>query len=297
MTVRSTAEDELEAPAARGGQGLAGLLLAGTVWLLTPVWAAGQQAVEATTCPSPLAERVWVAVREEGKRYARDLGALVGAPLSWSSEDLRRGVVIGLAIGGLMLVDEQLDHEAQDQRSAFTDRVSSSTTGFGGQAGLYVSAGLLAGGLIFQDGETREMGREALEASIFTHLLNKYALKPAFGRRRPADSNGETSFHPFSRHSSFPSGHATQAFAIASVVAARSKGWILPTLAYAAATVVAFDRVNDRAHFASDVFGGAVLGTLTGRFLVNRHRNQTEGTRASATVTPIPDGVAVQIRF
>jgi hypothetical protein len=268
-----------------------GLLFAVLAWLVIPAWAAAQQSAD------PFEERVWVAVREEGKRYARDFGALVGAPLSWSSEDLRRGVVIGLAIGGLMLVDEQLDHEAQDQRSAFTDRVSSSTTGFGGQAGLYVSAGLLAGGLIFQSSETREMGRDALEASLFTHLLNKYALKPAFGRKRPLDSSGETSFHPFSGHTSFPSGHATQAFAIASVVAARSKGWILPTLAYGAATVVAFDRVNDRAHFASDVLAGAVLGTLTGRVLVNRHRKQTKGTRASATVVPIPDGVAVRIRF
>jgi len=269
---------------------------------LLPLSAFGQAAetggpAQATPNPSPRT-RIWVALRDEGKRYLADFGAFVRAPLSWTSEDVQKGIAIGLTIGGLMLVDEPLDREFQRQRSAFTDQVSSSTTRFGGRDGLYLSAGLLAGGVIFKSDRTRDMGREALEAALLSHLLSKYVLKPAFGRKRPEDSGGETSFHPFSQHSSFPSGHATQAFAVASVVAARSEGWVIPTLAYGTASLVALDRVNDRAHFVSDVVAGAVLGTVTGRFLVARHRKEGEPkSLVVVDVVPIPDGFALQIRF
>lgn len=255
----------------------------------------------AQAAPNPSTRtRIWVALRDEGKRYLADFGTFVSAPLSWTSEDAQKGIAIGLTIGGLMLVDEPLDREAQKQRSDFTDQVSSATTRFGGRDSVYLSAGLLAGGVIFKSDRTRDVGREALEAALLSHLLSKYVLKPAFGRKRPEDSGGETSFHPFSQHDSFPSGHATQAFAVASVVAARSEGWVIPTLAYGTASLVALDRVNDRAHFVSDVVAGAVLGTVTGRFLVARHRKEGEPKSPVALdvdVVPIPDGFALQIRF
>ena len=31
----------------------------------------------------------------------------------------------------------------------------------------------------------------------------------------------------------------------------RSKGWVLPAIAYTGATLVAFDRVNERVHLAA----------------------------------------------
>ncbi len=255
-------------------------------------------AESAASAPS-LGTQVWKALREEGKRYASDSIALVRAPLSWKSEDLQKAAGIGLVLGGLMLADERLDEEVQEGRSGFTDRVSAATTRFGGQESLLIPAGLLFAGLAFQAPETRDMGREALEAALITHLLTKYVLKPGFGRERPEDSNGETIFHPFSHHSSFPSGHATDAFAVASVIANRSKGWLIPTVAYATATLVAFDRVNDRAHFPSDVFAGAVVGTATGRFLVKRHRRQEAEASSSVSVdiVPIPYGVRLQVLF
>jgi len=45
----------------------------------------------------------------------------------------------------------------------------------------------------------------------------------------------------------------------------------VPTAAYTLATLVALDRVNTRAHFASDVFAGAVLERSRVVFLVARH--------------------------
>jgi membrane-associated phospholipid phosphatase len=137
-----------------------------------------------------------------------------------------------------------------------------------------------------------------LEAGLISHLLGKWILKPAFGRERPFESNGQTRLHPFSSRDSFPSGHATQAFALASVISFRSKGWVVPTIAYGAASLVAFDRVNDRVHFASDVVAGAVLGTAVGRFIVTRHRAaQSQKPAAEFTLVPIPSGLAARVVF
>jgi membrane-associated phospholipid phosphatase len=203
----------------------------------------------------------------------------------------------GASLGTLFLADESIDSFARKQRSNFTDRVSGATTWIGGGGGFRIPFVLLGGGLAFADANTRDMGRDALEACLFSEYVTK-GLKKAIGRERPFETNGETAFKPFSTHDSFPSAHTTQAFAIASVVAMRSEGWIVPTLAYTAATVVAFDRINDRAHFASDVLAGALVGTVTGRFLVARHRREEQQRpRVELEIIPIPSGLAARMHF
>jgi membrane-associated phospholipid phosphatase len=46
-------------------------------------------------------------------------------------------------------------------------------------------------------------------------------------------------------HQSFPSGHATNAFAVASVAAGHADGWVVPAVAYSLASGVAVSRMND----------------------------------------------------
>jgi len=240
----------------------------------------------------------WRDVKVEAKRYVADSYAIVRAPLRWTAPDWERFGGVVLVVGGLMLADESIDRQMQQNRSRFTDRVSDATTGFGGGDGPKVGVGFLVAGYALGDWNVRETGREVLEAGLLSHLLDKWVLKRAFGRERPFESDGETRFHPGSSHDSFPSGHATEAFSVASVIAMRSKGWVLPTVAYAAATLVAFDRVNDRVHFASDVVAGAVLGTAIGRFIVARHRRAREPKPAAdLDVVPIPGGLAARLTF
>jgi len=252
---------------------------------------------EATATQPPLPRRILDALVEEAKRYATDALAFVRAPTTWDGAEWRRAAGAGASLGTLFLADESIDSFARKQRSHFTDRVSGATTWIGGGVGFRIPFVLLAGGLAFADANTRDMGRETLEACLFSEYVTK-GLKKAIGRERPFESNGETTFKPFSAHDSFPSAHTTQAFAIASVVAMRSEGWVVPTLAYTAAAVVAFDRVNDRAHFASDVLAGALVGTVTGRFLVARHsRKQLRQPRVELEIIPIPSGLAARMHF
>ncbi len=257
---------------------------------------------ESPPAPKPsIPKLVGGAVWNEVKRYGEDTAALVVAPFHWDAKDIRKAAGAAVLIGGAFAADPSILDAFQRNRSEFTNRVSQATTWFGGRGSLYISLGLVAGGLIAQNDDIRDMGRDAVEASIITGIFTNLIIKPVAGRWRPNESDGKTIFEPFSSHNSFTSGHATQAFAVASVVAMRSEGWVIPTIAYGLATVVACDRINDNVHFASDVIAGALFATATGRFLVNRHRaesiHEPKEPKLSLEVIPISDGVALRARW
>jgi hypothetical protein len=253
--------------------------------------------------PPPPAEQgqrisVGTALKDEAKRYARDAVALVKAPLSWETRNWEKAGGAVLIVGGLMFADRDIDKASQRQRSSVTNHISSWTSPLGSGYGFAFSGGLLGAGLVFHHENLRDTGREAIEAGLLALAVDQ-VLKRAFGRERIEDSGGRTVFVPGSSHDSFPSGHTTEAFAVASVIATRSKGWPIPVIAYAAAALVAMDRINTRDHFASDVVAGAFLGTTIGRFLVKRHGDEKAGvlSKAEFEIIPIRHGLAARLKM
>lgn len=266
---------------------------------LSPAESAEPAVVEPSAGPAAKpAATIVRAIVDEAKRYVGDAGALVTNPIHWDSGDLKMAAGFGAALTGLLLADHDIYDAVQRNKSRFTDRVSGATSALGQQYAWYASGAMLAGGLALDKPGLRDTGREALEALAIAGLITNI-IKPIAGRERPYQSDGETVFHGLNQHfQSFPSGHATSAFAVASVVALRSDGWIIPSLAYAAAFTVAMDRINDRAHFASDVFTGAAIGWTTGRFIVHRHRRTEETERGpKVDLVPIRDGLSARVSF
>ena len=262
--------------------------------------ASGQEVAPKVRAPeaAPL-KRAIHAVAHEAGRYFSDSVGMATAPAHWTKTDWEKFAGFTIVLGGLIAADENIDRAAQNNRSDFTNHVAGATTSFGGGNGTKAAIAAIGAGLVFRSPDLRDTGREALEASILTALVGNYVIKPLFGRERPYQSNGTTDFDLMSSNSSFPSGHTTQAFALASVVAARSKGWVIPTVAYTLASVVAFDRVNDHVHFASDVFAGAAFGTVVGKFIVHKHEREATGepSKSSLDIVPIRNGLAARLTF
>ena len=112
----------------------------------------------------------------------------------------------------------------------------------------------------------------ACSLSVIASGIITPAIKPVAGRSRPRDNNGAYNFKPFSNaNSSFPSGHTTEAFALASVIANHyDETWVTCT-SYSIAGLVGLARIYHQAHFASDVLAGAMIGTLVGKSVVARN--------------------------
>jgi undecaprenyl-diphosphatase len=79
-------------------------------------------------------------------------------------------------------------------------------------------------------------------------------------RARPfvADAHGVHLFSAHAADAGFPSDHATAAFAVATAIVLRKRGW--GVFALLAATLLAVGRVAIGVHYPSDVLAGAALG-------------------------------------
>jgi membrane-associated phospholipid phosphatase len=240
------------------------------------------------------------ALTREVKIYFDDTKAIFAAPLSWNTQQAGTAVGAGLGIAVLISSDPRTATAIQNAASGATNQMSKIVTPFGSWAAFAASGGLIATGLLSHDSHLSTMGREALEACLMAGLFSDIG-KPLFGRSRPYQSDNRNVFKPFSGNTSFPSGHATVAFAFASVISARSDGWVIPTASYTLASLVAYSRINDSQHFVSDVVAGGLIGVTVGRFLVHRHqRAEAEGKKpalAEISVFAIPRGLGLSAKF
>ncbi len=126
-----------------------------------------------------------------------------------------------------------------------------------GEAKLGIA--LCAGIGLFGGQKARQSAKLALAADAFSAGVT-YGLKLAVNRPRP-DGRTERS------NSSFPSGHATGAFALATVFSHRYPKITVP--AFLAATAVGLSRIYLGRHYPSDVLAGALIGFGSARFIIH----------------------------
>ena len=154
---------------------------------------------------------------------------------------------------------------------------------WGSQGTFIVSGALWLGGRAFHDRVRARWGARALE-SIALSGAAAGLIKELTGRTGPYADPGHPESWAFGRgftdgkYQSFPSGPVTFAFAFASSMTDQishdspsTARWAGPAL-YGVATVTAFARTYDHAHWLSDVVAGAGLGTLSGLAVGRWHR-------------------------
>lgn len=142
-------------------------------------------------------------------------------------------------------------------------RLGAGMTFIGRRTALYPAlVGLFAAGKALDDPGLTGSAAELTQAVLLTDLIVA-PMKHAFGRMRP-DGNDA---------SSYPSGHAAAAFAIATVLQ-RRLGVGAGGPAYCLAAVMGAARVDQRRHFLSDVVAGAAIGIVAARTVGRRFEDR-----------------------
>jgi undecaprenyl-diphosphatase len=160
---------------------------------------------------------------------------------------VRRLLLVLALLGPIQRLDDAAIAAVQAARTPALERPMRAASDAGRP--VVVFGGLLAVALL--DGAKGvTTARLALLALLPTNLIVE-GLKRATDRTRP---DGE---HKRS-NASFPSSHAANAFALATVLARRWRRWA-PAW-FAVAGIVAFSRVYLNRHYVSDVMVGAAIG-------------------------------------
>src|SRR5204862_459002 len=110
------------------------------------------------------------------------------------------------------------------------------------------------------------------------------------------NTDSSTEFHPLGHDQSFPSGHTTQAFTVASVISAHYDSPWIGAMAYTVASLVGYARHEHQAHWPSDIVAGAAIGIGVGRTVV-RLNEENRGARLSLGMSDHGFGATITIPF
>lgn len=179
----------------------------------------------------------------------------------------------------LFPVDKSMAQRLQNENSFASKSINRWANGFDYLAlpGVFVlGLGSYAWGRLAPHPDMADFGWHTAEAAIVGSAVTEI-LKVTVGRSRPyvsADTNPRdfkvgAGFTSGARQS-FPSGHATIAFAAASAATSEVQRlwprykWVAGTLLYGSASMVGLARMYQNQHWASDVVLGAGIGTFAG---------------------------------
>ena len=253
--------------------------------------------------------------------------AQTGSPTPQRTDSRDRNLYVGSAPPGRPFVKKLLTNFALDQKDIWTspfhiDRssalpwiitgagtavllavdhpisqalpVSGTSVNFGTDASRFgqwyavvpAAGALLGAGAVFHNDKLLETGAASLEAIADADLVAN-VFKVAARRERPLD--GDRGGHFEKGGSSFPSGHSTEAWALATVLASEygNHRWV-PFAAYGYAALISTARVAAQEHFTSDVFVGAALGFFIGRYVVRTQHVHGDHARMANSARFLP---------
>jgi membrane-associated phospholipid phosphatase len=220
-----------------------------------------------------------------------DVQGVLLAPLRWDGTDwLKFGGATAAVLATGLLLDNTLHDASQRSRTPSRDSAAETIQKFGAEYSWGILGAYAVFGLAAKDRNAMNVAVDGALASAIAAGIVVNVSKVVVGRARPNAGEGPAHFDPFSSDASFPSGHTTQAFAVASVIAAHDGRLWVSVAAYGLAGSVGLARIHEDAHWASDVLAGAILGTVVGNAVVKvngRMRKRISDDPVPA-VTPAP---------
>jgi len=183
-------------------------------------------------------------------------------------------VIGGGAILAGALLDKPVDRFMKKHQGSGITRAWDNA----GKALPVVLTGAAAGAVAFGDARLQNIGIISLESVAGAAALS-IGAKHIAGRARPNENGGQWSKAADRSNASFPSNHASVAFA---AVTPFAQEYDAPWL-YGLAAAGSLGRTAGRQHWVSDVVAGGVLGMAVGGWLWQAQRNDV---RSSLAVTP-----------
>jgi membrane-associated phospholipid phosphatase len=208
-----------------------------------------------------------------------------------SFDDAVPWILVGAGTAGLIASDHWTAHQLPNtvDQVAISSDVSRVGAGY---TVIPIAAGFYIGGAIAHNEKARETGVLGGEA-VLDALIVSEVFKLTMRRERPLDGDGKGRF--FQGGSSFPSGHSTVSWALASVVAHEyNENVLYPIAAYGLASLVSFSRLSGQNHFTSDIFVGAALGWFTGRYVFKTHVDHSIHRRPGSKLSSLRPQVIPQ---
>lgn len=147
-----------------------------------------------------------------------------------------------------------------DKRTSSGNNFHKSLSKINGTVCLAVPAGLFITGLIEKDKTLKENALFITE-SIVISSVTTWSLKKIVGRERPAVHDPTfTAVLNLDNHS-FPSGHTTEAFSMATSLSIKYPKWYVIVPAFTYAGLAGYSRLYLGVHYPTDVLAGALVGS------------------------------------
>lgn len=124
--------------------------------------------------------------------------------------------------------------------------------------------------IVYEERKNHQFIKIFIISTLLTFLLTNYILKNIFIRPRPLSIYYQNSIQKdkYPKDFSFPSGHASSAFAAAYVLAKFDEK--KRSLFYIIAFLIALSRVYLGFHYFLDVVTGSIIGTVISYFVYNK---------------------------
>jgi membrane-associated phospholipid phosphatase len=262
--------------------------------LLTPLLAAGALAACGAACcqtpDSQTDERTAApgsAAAEQPSQLASDIKRYFTAPLHWDRGDW-------VWFGGALVAIGAAHHYDTQVRTHFIKTLgpSKTTSSKDLQDAIPAAAVFVATwGYANLIGDSNGRGEAwAMLEAVGLSSVTAFALKYAGGRERPDQTSDPNQWRK-SGGNSFPSVHATAAFAVGTVLAESGNDdyrWVRRFLGYGLGAGTSYERLKHNAHWLSDTVAGAALGIASAHFAMNR-RDRTD-EQSSLRVVPVERG-------
>ncbi len=168
--------------------------------------------------------------------------------------------------------DNHLQKEWQEHKNRVTDMISGAASPLGLSKTNFIGWGTTTGLAFITKNQKLKHTVYIWAGSMLINDAVTNNLKNKFQRHRPNTGDPFNSFDwqgGTGRNRSFPSAHTSNIFTTATVFATmyKDKKWVVP-FAYGIATMVGLSRLNDNAHWASDVLAGAAVGYLSAKTMI-----------------------------